>query len=98
MSELYQQLCREMRGAKLRAVPDNCLIIGGQVMPIHEEIGTAEAAKILRCHQVTVAKLCESGKLREGNDWRRLTEGKGPYLIRREAVLEFHRNGKPGQN
>jgi len=100
MSELYDRMRIEVAqrgaGAKLRMVPDNALVVAGQIFTLHAEIGTAEAAQVLGCHQITVAKMCESGKLREGADWRRLSAGRGPYLIRREAILEMRRNGNGG--
>ena len=72
----------------------NALIVNGRIFALPEEICTAEAARIIGCHPSTVVKMCDSGILREGQDWRKLPTGpNGPYLIRRDAVLDMRAKG-----
>lgn len=68
-----------------------------------DEIGTAEAARIIGVSQRQVIKYCDEGILVEGADWRRpgrpmevrpetearKTTGVGNYRIKREAALRI---------
>jgi Helix-turn-helix domain len=75
---------------KWRQVPEFALIVNGQVIELHEEIGTRQAARLLRCHPATVVKMCDTGKLRQGFDWRKLPSSpNGPYLIREGSIMEL---------
>jgi hypothetical protein len=53
-----------------------------------DEIGTAEAAKILGCGITWVSRICDEGKLREGIDWRRIGD-RGNYRIKRASVMKL---------
>lgn len=57
------------------------VLLGGE-----DEVGTAEAARILGCEPDWVGRLCDQGKLLEGRDWRRIGE-RGNYRIKRAAVI-----------
>lgn len=61
--------------------PGKPVLLGGE-----DEIGTAEAAKILGCEPDWVGRLCDQGKLVEGRDWRRIGD-RGNYKIKRAAVI-----------
>lgn len=61
--------------------PGKPVVLGGE-----DEIGTAEAAKILGCEPDWVGRLCERGTLLEGRDWRRIGE-RGNYKIKRASVI-----------
>lgn len=68
-----------------------------------DEIGTAEAARIIGVSQRQVTKYCDEGVLVEGQDWRRpgraleerpetearKTVGVGNYRIKRAAALRI---------
>lgn len=57
------------------------VVLGGE-----DEIGTAEAARILGCSQSWVEALCDRGKLLPNVDWRRIGE-RGNYRIKRASVI-----------
>lgn len=51
-------------------------------------IGTAEASRMLGCSPDWVGRLCDSGKLLEGEDWRRIGQ-RGNYQIKRTSILRL---------
>jgi hypothetical protein len=38
---------------------------------------------------VTVSKLCDEGRLKEGEHWRRIGGDRSRYLIRRQVIMEM---------
>lgn len=52
-----------------------------------DEIGTAEAARILGCEIDWIGKLCDRGTFIEGEDWRRIGT-RGNYKLKRAAVIK----------
>ena len=57
-----------------------------------EEIGTAEAAKIIGVSVRRVQQMCDEGPLVEGRDWRRPI-GNGFYKIKRASAIRA--SGRP---
>jgi len=69
--------------------PDGSLIVrAGKpvVLGGEDEIGTAEAGRIMGCTGDWVAELCDRGVLKEGDDWRRIG-GRGNYRIKRASII-----------
>ena len=69
----------------------------GTKIVLEEEVGTADAARILGCSVRKIQEMCDEGVLREGADWRKLP-GKGGqngtfYRIRRQAAVGFRHSG-----
>lgn len=69
----------------------------GEKLILEDEVGTAEAARIIGCAPRTVQAMCDEGVLLEGIEWRRIPgrrsrEGK-VYRIKRSAALSF-RSGR----
>jgi hypothetical protein len=65
----------------------------GKMTVLEDEVGTAEAARILRCAQRTVQSMCDEGRFEEGSDWRKLPGralGGKIYRIKRTAVIRIH--------
>jgi hypothetical protein len=72
--------------------PDGSIVLRpGKPLVLGEEIGSAEAARILGLSQRRVQSLCEEGVLVEGRDWRKnpCASGDGNLRIQREAVLRL---------
>lgn len=63
----------------------------GRIIEADDEIGTAEASRILGVAQRTVQFYCDRGVLVEGREWRKnpSIEGRGQYRIKRDAVLRL---------
>lgn len=76
--------------------PDGSFILKpGRPVVASEEIGTAEAARILGLSRDHVARICDEGKLLlEGVDWRKLppkpgTIRGGNYHIKRASIIRL---------
>ena len=59
------------------------VVLGGE-----NEITTAAAAAILGCGPDWVGRLCDNGRLVEGEDWRRIGD-RGIYRIKRSSILKM---------
>lgn len=63
----------------------------GKPVMLEEEIGTREAAALLKVSQRTVEAYRDQGVLKEGTDWRRnpTIVRPGKYWIKRTAVMRL---------
>lgn len=69
----------------------------GRLYVFEEEVGTAEAARVLHCSIRHVQAMCDEGRLVEGRDWRKLpgkARGFREYRIRRRALVELRLKAK----
>ena len=70
-------------------LPDGSILVRAGVPVIlngEDEVGTAEAARIMGCSRDYVGRLCDEGIFVEGVDQRRIGK-RGNYRIKRAAVL-----------
>ena len=74
-----------------RRIPENALVLNGKIIPIGDEVGTAEAARMLNRSQRRIQSMCDEGILVEGKDWRRspTITGHSHYLIRKSALASL---------
>ena len=71
--------------------PDGSILVRAGVPGVlngEDEVGTAEAARIIGCSRDYVGRLCDLGTFVEGVDQRRIG-CRGNYRIKRAAVLKF---------
>ena len=69
----------------------------GSLHVFEEEVGTAEAARLLHCSIRHVQSMCDEGRLVEGRDWRKLpghAKGFRKYLIRVGAIERIRLEAK----
>ena len=73
--------------------PPEAIIHRGRLIPIPEEVGTREGARILKLSIRRMQQLCDEGALREGIDWW-ATPGpvggkSGKYRIRLDSLIRL---------
>jgi hypothetical protein len=72
------------------------MLKAGKPMIQEDEIGTAEAARIIGLSQRRVIAMCDEGVFVEGRDWRRPpgAQRAGNYKIKRMAAERIRNGGE----